>query len=102
MVQEYQIRRDIVVRELANIDGVSFLSPKGTFYAFPNIASFGLKSQELAMKLLDRSKVAVIPGDSFGQGGEGFIRLSFATSRERLQTALKRTSEALAELRKSR
>ena len=101
MVQEYQLRRDIVVRELAKIDGISCFSPRGTFYAFPNIASFGLKSQELAMKLLDRSKVAVVPGDAFGRCGEGFIRLSFATSREKLKIALERIHDAISELRRS-
>ena len=102
MVQEYQLRRDIVVRELAKIDEISCFSPRGTFYAFPNISSFGLKSQELAMRLLDRSKVAVVPGDSFGERGEGFIRLSFATSRERLKTALERIRDSMSELRQSK
>jgi len=102
MVQEYQLRRDIVVRELAKIDEISCFSPRGTFYAFPNISSFGLKSQELAMRLLDRSKVAVVPGDSFGEHGEGFIRLSFATSKERLKTALERMRDSMSELRQSK
>ncbi len=102
MVQEYQHRRDLVVRELAKIDGISCFSPKGTFYAFPNISTFGLKSQELAMRLLDRSKVAVVPGDSFGERGEGFLRLSFATSRERLKTALERIRDSISELRQSK
>jgi len=99
MVEEYQVRRDMVVGELAKVDGISCFSPKGTFYAFPNIASIGLKSQELAMKLLDRSKVAVVPGDAFGKCGEGFIRLSFATSRDRLKIALERIRDAVSELR---
>jgi aspartate/methionine/tyrosine aminotransferase len=99
MVEEYQVRRDMVVGELAKVDGISCFSPRGTFYAFPNIASIGLKSQELAMKLLDRSKVAVVPGDAFGKCGEGFIRLSFATSRDRLKIALERIRDAVSELR---
>jgi aminotransferase len=98
MVEQYQLRRDIVVRELTGIEGVSCFSPRGTFYAFPNIRSIGLRSQELAMKLLDRSKVAVVPGDSFGKAGEGFIRLSFATSSERLKIALERMREFISEL----
>jgi len=100
MVEEYQVRRDMVVGELAKVDGISCFSPKGTFYAFPNIASIGLKSQELAMKLLGRSKVAVVPGDAFGRCGEGFIRLSFATSREKLKIALERIRDAISELRR--
>jgi len=99
MVDEYQVRRDMVVGELARIDGISCLSPKGTFYAFPNIARIGLKSQDFAMKLLDRGKVAVVPGDAFGGCGEGFIRVSFAASREKLKIALARMSEAISELR---
>jgi aspartate/methionine/tyrosine aminotransferase len=101
MVEEYQVRRDMVVGELAKVDGISCFSPKGTFYAFPNIASIGLKSQEFAMKLLGRSKVAVVPGDAFGRCGEGFIRLSFATSREKLKIALERIRDAISELRRS-
>ena len=91
----------LVVRELAKVEGISCFSAKGTFYAFPNIASIGLKSQELAMKLLDRSKVAVVPGDAFGKCGEGFIRLSFVASRERLKIALERIRDAISELRRS-
>lgn len=101
MIEEYQVRRDIVVCELAKVDGMSCFSPKGRFYAFPNIASIGLKSQALAMKLLDRSKVAVVLGDAFGRCGEGFIRLSFATSREKLKIALERIRDAISELRRS-
>jgi aspartate/methionine/tyrosine aminotransferase len=54
------------------------------------------------MRLLDRSKVAVVPGDSFGERGEGFIRLSFATSRERLKTALERIRDSMFKLRQSK
>jgi aminotransferase len=102
MVREYRLRRDIVISELRKIDRISCVSPKGTFYAFPNISAFGLRSREFAQELLDRIKVAVVPGDSFGTRGEGFIRLSFATSREQIKIALDRMRQAIPQLRASR
>jgi len=101
MVSEYQVRRDIVVSQLEKIDGISCLSPKGTFYAFPNISELGLTPQESARELLSRTKVAVVPGNSFGPHGEGFIRLSFATARERLEIALDRIQRVMAQFQRS-
>lgn len=95
MVSEYQLRRDMVMRELRKIDGISCYAPKGTFYAFPNVSVFALKSQELASELLDKAKVAVVPGDAFGARNERFIRLSFATAREKLKMALERIHEIM-------
>jgi aminotransferase len=98
MVSEYARRRDILARELQRIARISFLLPKGTFYAFPNISRLGLKSQDFARELLERAKVAVMPGDSFGTKGEGYVRLSFATSTDTLMTALDRIRSVLDQL----
>jgi len=98
MVPEYQLRRDIVIRELKKIDGISCCLPRGTFYAFPNMSGYALRSQELASELLNKAKVAVVPGEAFGIRNERFIRLSFATAREKLKIALERMQEIIPAL----
>ncbi len=101
MVSEYARRRDILARELQRITGISCLLPTGTFYAFPNISGLGLKSQDFARELLERGKVAVVPGNSFGTKGEGHVRLSFATSTDSLMTALDRVRSFVDQLTKN-
>ncbi|MGD0422585.1 MAG: pyridoxal phosphate-dependent aminotransferase [Candidatus Bathyarchaeia archaeon] len=98
MVAEYSKRRDLVVDELGKITGVNCTKPQGTFYAFPNISHYGLRSADFALKLLDEAKVAVVPGDSFGSMGEGYVRLSFATSRDNLTTAFNRMRHVISEI----
>jgi aminotransferase len=100
MVSEYQLRRDIVMDALKQIDGISCCSPKGTFYAFPNMSAYEMKSQELASELLNKAKVAVVPGAAFGVRNESFIRLSFATAKEKLKTALDRMQEIMPTFQK--
>ena len=95
---EYQLRRDLIVAGLDAIPGVNCQLPQGAFYVFPNIKSFGLSSDEMATYLLDRAGVAVLPGTAFGNHGEGYLRLSYANSRERIHQALGRMASALAEL----
>jgi len=98
MVAEYSKRRDLVVDELGKITGVNCTKPQGTFYAFPNISHYGLRSADFTLKLLDEAKVAVVPGDSFGSMGEGYVRLSFATSRDNLTTAFNRMRHVISEI----
>jgi len=100
MVSEYQLRRDMVMRELRKIDGISCCSPRGTFYAFPNVSAYTLNSQELASELLNKAKVAVVPGDAFGIRNKRFIRLSFAAAREKLKIALERIQEIMSALQR--
>ena len=85
--QEFQERAKIVVDGFNDIKGISCIKPKGAFYAFPNIKETGFKSQELSDELLNQG-VAVLPGTSFGRFGEGYLRISFANSRENLKEAL--------------
>jgi aspartate/methionine/tyrosine aminotransferase len=75
---------------LNRIPGVSCQLPAGAFYAFPNISATGLKSDVLANLLLNDAGVAVLPGTAFGKLGEGFLRVSYANSSEKLREALKR------------
>jgi aspartate/methionine/tyrosine aminotransferase len=96
--EEFRRRRDVIVAGLNAIPGVRCPTPQGAFYAFPNVASFGKTSAELAEYLLNEAGVAVLPGTSFGKHGEGHLRLSYANSLENIQTALARIAEALAAL----
>ena len=95
---EFRARRDLIVRGLNEIDGVHCPTPRGAFYAFPNVASFGRPVQELAAYLLDVAGVATLPGTSFGENGEGYLRLSYANSRANIEQAVERMGNALASL----
>ncbi len=94
---EYKKRRDYIVNELNKIEGISCKMPQGAFYAFPNIKSFGLSSNDFVMKLLDYG-VATIPGNTFGKYGEGYIRISYANSMENLKKAINRIKAAVNSL----
>ena len=84
MVMQYKERRDIIVEKLNEIPGISCKKPKGTFYAFANIKGTGLGSEDFAIKLLEEKQVVVVPGTAFSDFGEGYIRISFATSKEEI------------------
>lgn len=90
MVEEYARRREQIVTGLNEIEGFHCTPPKGTFYAFPNVSKLGIPSTKVAEELLDKAAVASIPGDGFGKAGEGYLRFSFASSRENIQEALTR------------
>lgn len=88
-------RRDIIVKGLNDIPGVTCRMPRGAFYVFPNVKSFGRTSNELADYLLNEAGVCVLPGTSFGQMGEGYIRLCYSNSIEAIESALEKIKEAL-------
>jgi len=96
MVSEFRTRRDYLVEALNAVDGISCTIPRGAFYAFANISETGMSSAEAAAKLLDEAGVAVLSGASFGPCGEGYIRLSYATSMARLEAAVERIAAFLA------
>ncbi|BCB05430.1 aminotransferase [Bacillus sp. KH172YL63] len=89
MKRSYRHRRHYFVDSL-NEMGLTCHTPGGAFYAFPSIQKTGFTSEEFAEKLLIEEKVAVVPGNVFGKGGEGYIRCSYASSMEQLQEAVKR------------
>lgn len=95
MVSEFDNRRKIVVDELNKLPGVSCITPKGAFYAFPNIADTGFKAKELASSLLEDAGVALIGGPDFGIHGEGYIRVSYANSTENILQAIARMEQFL-------
>ncbi len=88
--KSFQRRRDMVVAGLNDIRGVRCRLPGGAFYAFPNVAGTGWSSRELARELLEKAYVALIFGESFGENGKGFMRLSYAASEADIAEALKR------------
>ncbi|MDK2854993.1 MAG: aminotransferase [Bacillota bacterium] len=96
MVAEFERRRDLVLRGLAEIEGISCVPPQGAFYAFPNIKAFGLTSAEFVETALTEAGVALVPGTAFGACGEGYVRLSYANSYENIAEALKRLKQVLA------
>lgn len=96
MRNEYQHRRNFMAAACHDM-GLEFSFPKGAFYIFPNIAQAGLSSKEFALQLLQQKKVAVVPGTAFGEGGEGFVRCSYATSMDKLKVAMERLREFLQE-----
>ena len=99
MVQEYQRRRDYTVSAINAIDGLSCKTPGGAFYIFVNIKALGKTSAETADYLLDTAKIAAVPGSAFGPQGEGYIRLSYACSYERIVEAMDRLKKAVEALR---
>ena len=90
MRAEFRARRDLVVAGLAAMPGVTCRVPHGAFYAFPNVTGVPLPTEMLADRLLDEAGVALLSGTAFGAAGEGHLRLSYATSRERLAEGLAR------------
>ncbi|HUK27001.1 MAG TPA: pyridoxal phosphate-dependent aminotransferase [Candidatus Acidoferrales bacterium] len=99
MVLEYARRRELLVRELVKTEVISCKKPQGTFYAFANITRSGLSSEKFSKALLERARVAVIPGNAFGPHGEGFVRVSFAASTDNIGAAIERTLSAIPELK---
>ena len=97
MRREYEARRNLLCTRL-NRMGLTTNVPKGTFYVFANITSSGLSSDEFCVRLLDEQKVAIVPGTAFGESGEGFVRISYATSMEHIKEACARIEAFLAPL----
>ncbi len=94
MMSKYKERRNLLVSGLNAIPGVSCHLPGGAFYAFPNISSFGMTSEEFTQYILNEAGVAILPGSSFGSQGEGFVRLVYAASKEKISTALHQIEQA--------
>ncbi len=96
MCRAFDSRRRIVVDGLNSLPGISCATPKGAFYAFPNIKQTGWPAKQLAAALLDEAGVALIGGPDFGILGEGYIRLSYANSEENILRAIERIERFLA------
>ncbi|MCY3880481.1 MAG: pyridoxal phosphate-dependent aminotransferase [Rhodobacteraceae bacterium] len=95
MVTEFDARRQVIVRGLNNLPGVTCTDAAGAFYAFPNISGTGMSAQQAQDKFLDEAGVATVAGTSFGAWGEGYVRFSYANSTENIEEALRRISSLL-------
>ncbi|MCD6242419.1 pyridoxal phosphate-dependent aminotransferase [Candidatus Bathyarchaeota archaeon] len=100
MVREFDRRRRLVCKRINEIEGLSCITPKGAFYVFPNIKAFGMSSKDFAQFLLKEARVVTVPGSGFGKYGEGYLRLSYATSYEQLEEAMNRIEKAVKKLKK--
>jgi aspartate/methionine/tyrosine aminotransferase len=98
MIKTYRERRDVIVDGLNQIPGITCLKGDGAFYAFPNITGTGMTSNEFAEFALEKAKVAVLPGNNFGEYGEGYVRLSYSTSISNIQEGLSRLKKAVGDL----
>ncbi len=96
MVKEYQRRRDYAVKAINEIPGLHCECPKGAFYIFINCKSLNMKSADLSAYLLEEAKIALVPGDVFGPGGEGYLRMSFANSYENVVEGCAQLKKAVA------
>jgi len=98
MVAEFKKRRDVIVKGLNSISRISCKTPQGAFYVFPNIKKVGWNSKRLADHLLEEAGVAVLSGTSFGEYGEGYIRISYANSVENIKKGLERIEKSLSKI----
>lgn len=98
MIEEYSRRRRVIVKGL-NDAGLKCVMPGGAFYAFPSIKETGLTSDEFSERLLFEEKVAVVPGNAFGECGEGHIRCSYATSIEKIERAIEQIGRFVSKLK---
>ena len=101
MREEFMARRALIVEGFNAIPGVSCVLPHGAFYAFPNMSSFGRSSNEIADHLLYDAGVCGLSGTAFGSYGEGYLRFSYANSRDKISAALERVGESLAKLERT-
>ncbi len=95
MVSEFKKRRDVTVKGLNSIPKISCLLPQGAFYAYPNVTKLGWESKKLADFIMNEAKVAVLAGTSFGDFGQGYLRISYANSVQNIQEGLGRIKRAL-------
>ena len=101
MRESYNQRRNFLMHSFREM-GLPCFEPYGAFYVFPCIKEFGMTSEEFAFALLDAENLAVVPGSAFGDSGEGFIRISYAYSLEKLKIAMERLSSYISKLRRNR
>ncbi len=98
MLQAFRKRRDLITKGLNDIEGVDLQPPGGAFYAFPDVSAYDVKSFDLVHKILNETNVVTVHGTAFGKYGEGFLRLCYAVSTERINEALSRLDSYLPKL----
>jgi len=95
MRREYDRRRRLITKRLEEIPRISCLKPEGAFYVFPNITKLGMSSVEVSNFFLKKSKVLVVPGSEFGKYGEGYVRMSYATTYDKIEEAMNRIEKVV-------
>jgi aspartate/methionine/tyrosine aminotransferase len=98
MIEEFNRRRNLVYHALMDMPGINVVKPLGAFYIFPNIKETGKAPMELTQYLIEKAKIAVVPGTVFGEFGNEFIRISYANSYENLEIAMEKMKAALREI----
>ncbi|MBS3781794.1 MAG: pyridoxal phosphate-dependent aminotransferase [Candidatus Thermoplasmatota archaeon] len=98
IMEHFAERREAIVSGLNEVPGFSCIYPKGAFYVFPNIKETGMESEELADLLLEEAGVCLLPGTAFGDQGEGYLRLSYASSLEEIEKGIDRMKEAMEKI----
>lgn len=97
MLTAYQQRRDVLVEGLNNIPGIKCVKPEGALYAFPNISGTGMTSDEFADFALEKAGVALLPGNNFGEHGEGYVRLCYVNTLKNIELAINKLKQAIKE-----
>jgi len=98
MYLEYEKRRDLIVNGINSITGLDCISPGGAFYVFVNIKKTGMTSESFCDYILEDSGVAILPGTSFGEFGEGFVRICYAVDQDEIKNALERIKKSISKL----
>jgi aspartate/methionine/tyrosine aminotransferase len=98
MIREFDRRRKLVYEALNAMPGVSVVKPAGAFYILPSIKALGKSPEEMTQYLIEEAQIAVVPGNAFGEWGEGYIRISYANSYENLEIAMDRMAKAIRKL----
>ena len=98
LTEAFRRRREVAIRELRKVPGIKFTEPKGAFYLFPDISSFGLDSKTFCNRLLDEAHVVCVPGSAFGPVGEGHMRIAYTATEEDIIEAMRRIREFCAKL----
>lgn len=98
LTEAFRERREVAIRELKKIPGIRFTEPKGAFYLFPDISSFGLDSKTFCNRLLDEAHVVCVPGSAFGDVGEGYMRIAYTATTEDIIEAMARIRKFCASL----
>ncbi len=98
IMDHFSERREAIVSGLNEVPGFSCIYPKGAFYVFPNIKETGMESEELADHILEEAGVCLLPGTAFGDQGEGYLRLSYASSLDEIEKGIERLKETMAEI----
>jgi aminotransferase len=98
MLAQFDARRKLVVGQLESMPGITLAKPSGTFYVFPNISSFGKTAEEITTILLEKGKLAAVPGPAFGDSAGDYIRLSYANSYDNLEIAMNSMAKVLTDL----